>query len=125
MVPVIPIAPTAVVLTVSQARQEVIGENIDFAHGSSRIVVTRTRNHRTRMAVTTTNLSNLGFVARGKVRDIYSFPEDDKSLLFVATDRVPPPSVPSPTPSPFRCPSVILMLILNPLRYRTETVSRY
>jgi hypothetical protein len=41
------------------------------------------------MALTTTDLSNLGFVARGKVRDLYAFPEDEKSLLFVATDRVP------------------------------------
>ena len=43
------------------------------------------------MAVATTSLSKLGFVTRGKVRDIYSFPEDDKSLLFVATDRVTHP----------------------------------
>ena len=81
-----------------------IGENI-FVHGSSSESSPETENFgkRDMMALTSTNLPNLQFVARGKVRDIYSFPEDDKALLFVATDRVLPlfprsihPSVPDP-----------------------------
>lgn len=39
------------------------------------------------MALTTTNIqSALPFVAKGKVRDIYSV--DQSTLLFVATDRI-------------------------------------
>lgn len=38
-------------------------------------------------ALTTTDLKGaLPLLARGKVRDVYSL--DDKSLLFVATDRI-------------------------------------
>ncbi|KAL0955195.1 hypothetical protein HGRIS_004100 [Hohenbuehelia grisea] len=39
-------------------------------------------------AVTTTNLSGLQLVSRGKVRDIYALPSSPEHLLFVATDRI-------------------------------------
>ncbi|CED82755.1 phosphoribosylaminoimidazole-succinocarboxamide synthase [Phaffia rhodozyma] len=35
-----------------------------------------------------TNCPDLTLIARGKVRDIYSIPDDDSTLLFVATDRI-------------------------------------
>ncbi|CAH7668262.1 phosphoribosylaminoimidazole-succinocarboxamide synthase [Phakopsora pachyrhizi] len=40
------------------------------------------------MALLQTNCPKLSLVARGKVRDIYEVPGDEKKLLFVATDRV-------------------------------------
>lgn len=39
-------------------------------------------------ALLETHCPDLHLVARGKVRDIYSVPERDDALLFVATDRV-------------------------------------
>jgi hypothetical protein len=42
------------------------------------------------MALTSTSLSALPLLARGKVRDIYSIPSSPSTLLFVATDRVSP-----------------------------------
>lgn len=42
------------------------------------------------MALTTTSLTSLSLIAKGKVRDIYAIPSDPLSLLFVATDRVSP-----------------------------------
>lgn len=39
-------------------------------------------------ALLQTSCPDLTLLGRGKVRDIYSIPEDDSVLLFVSTDRV-------------------------------------
>lgn len=57
---------------------------------SSKKAVQATTSNTTTSCVTSTSLSKLKLLAKGKVRDIYALPgkEDEDKLLFVATDRM-------------------------------------